>query len=511
MCLLLLLTAGTFFGSTYLSPMEACYFLISAFFVFTQCTFVAKFFVFISALLFALIYYSCSLSSFYLFLSEIILLGICAYNLLKESVRYISFFILALAFLCHLFYIQSIPVEQYQHDLNGILLYMNKISLNGFNWRDFNPWYMYYLFHQPLHFWLLSYLQNFSLDLWNSLALSHELLQYISLFYVTVFSVIFSLILKELKFNTNFYFFALLLFIFNPTLFLFSGYISDDASVLFWGCLVVYFSFKWFLKNKTRYIVFSALCFGFGVLTKLSILMLVPALSFLFLYKLISARFNKSVWLDLNLFIIIAVPLALSWIVRNHVLFDMQFYNVPDTSPNGQNFYNLDFWERIFDFSQIFIPFIQSPVIVDGNIWLALIKTELFGEWDMSLRSPILFYPAFGLYLFNLLLKLFVLCSVLFLLYKMCRKQIPVSPFLIFFIILYLTLWGYGFKYAMDYPYACSSDFRLFALLMLPDTIIPAYTLQKISFFQQQKKANILLAFAIIYSILTCFIYTWGF
>ena len=206
-------------------------------------------------------------------------------------------------------------------------------------------------------------------------------------------------ILKELKLSSSLYLLALLLLGFNPTLFLFSGYISDDTLILFWGCCVIYFALKWFNQEKTSYIVACALCFALGVLTKLSLLILVPALSFMFIYKLYRKQFARSIWLDLNLFIIITVPLALSWIVRNHILFDMQFYNVPDTSPNGQNFYYLTFSERILDFTQLLSPFIQAPTIVDANMWLALIKTEHFGEWNLALTHTFLLYPALVLYL----------------------------------------------------------------------------------------------------------------
>ena len=62
----------------------------------------------------------------------------------------------------------------------------------------------------------------------------------------------------------------------------------------------------------------------------------------------------------------------------------------------------------------------------------------------------------------------------------------------------------------MDYPFACSSDFRLFALLMLPETILLTSALDKIPYFSQQKKANFLLAFAVMYAVLSSFIYTCG-
>lgn len=508
-CLLLFLAAGTFFGSAYISTFEISLLIISIVCSFIPEAALQRFFVFLLSLFCCLIYLFFELSPLYLLMAELVILGYCCY-LHPQKNQTLLFFILATSFCCHLFYIQTISVNQYQHDLNGILVYMNKIFQDGFNWKNFNPWSMYYLFHQPLHFWILACLFNLSISLWNSVSLAQETLQYLSLFFVSGTTIVVAAILKELKLSSKLFFFALLLSAFNPSLFLFSGYISDDTPVLFWGSCVIYFALRWFNLEKTSYIVACAFCFALGALTKLSLLMLVPALTFIFLYKLFRKHFAHSVWLDLNLFIIIAVPLALIWIVRNHILFDMQFYNVPDTSPNGQNFYYLTFSDRILDFSQLFSPFIHAPTVVDANMWLALIKTELFGEWNWSLTRAFLLYPATILYFLNLFIKIAVLLSCCFIIYTSLKRKFSFHPISAFFIILYFTLWGYSFKYAMDYPFACSSDFRLFALLLLPDVFLLTLALNKISYFSQQKKANFLLAFAIMYAVLVCFIYTFG-
>ena len=225
-CLLLSLAAGTFFGSAYLSISEISFFIISIVCTFIPQTTFQRFSAFLLSLFCCSIYLVFELSPLYLLISELVVLGYCCYlQHFKEQA--ILFCIVASSFCCHLVYIQTIPVNLYQHDLNGILLYMNKISQNGFNWKNFNPWSMYYLFHQPLHFLIQAYFYDFSISLWNSVSLAQETLQYLSLLFVTVTTIVVASILKELKIPSALYYFALLLFVFNPTLFLFSGYISD--------------------------------------------------------------------------------------------------------------------------------------------------------------------------------------------------------------------------------------------------------------------------------------------
>ena len=86
----------------------------------------------------------------------------------------------------------------------------------------------------------------------------------------------------------------------------------------------------------------------------------------------------------------------------------MQFFNIPDTSPAGQNFRELSLYNRLFDTSNLFTIFISAPSISDNNILLSLVKTELFGEWDLSITASYIKYPAAVLYALNITLKIFI-------------------------------------------------------------------------------------------------------
>ena len=486
-CLLLYFTAGIFFNSDMLTGEEISFLLIGSIFALCGADFNQRLIILLAGALLFLIYLLC-FPALPLFLTgaELSLLATLVYFRRKEKAVF-PFAIIAAAFLCHLYYIQTTALEVRQHDLNGILFYMQEITDKGLNWRDFNPWNMYYLFHQPLHFFISGHIYRLSLTLWGSPVLAGELLQYVSLFYVTASSILAAMILKELKLPYFLFLTGGTLFAFHPTLFLFSGYISDDAPVVFWGLAVTYFVLRWYKTNFTAYLLYAALCFGAGVLTKLSMLMMVPALSVLFAYKLIKNKEKRAdIYQGLCLFIIIAVPLSLLWVIRNHILYDMPFYNVPDTSPWGQNFKHLSFAERISDFSQLFSPFLSVPASVDANIWLAILKTELFGEWNPFIHRSLAYYPAFFIYLFNLIIKPLVLGGLIVLLPKIKRLPSLIFPFIVFWLIQYVTVWSYGFKYAMDYPYACSTDYRLFAQLLLPEIIFICMILRIIANKRQQ-------------------------
>lgn len=283
-CLLLFLTAGIFFGS-YINDYEVSYFILTVFLSASLQKATQKISFFILALCGFVVYLLFNLGNPFILFMEYVALA--SFILIRtKQTRIFNFGIIVAAFILHLYYIQNTPVNIRQHDLNGILFYMQRITENGINWRGFDPWYMYYFFHQPLHFIFNGYIAEISVFLWDINKISEEGLQYISLLYVTASSIIAFVIFKELKFSTKNICAALILFSFNPTLTLFSGYISDDTPVLFWSLLFIYFLLMWYNEKGTRFLLFAAGSFGFGVLTKLSVLMLVPATTCLFAYKL---------------------------------------------------------------------------------------------------------------------------------------------------------------------------------------------------------------------------------
>jgi len=490
------MTAGIFFNGQYISEYAGGFILIS--FLLTLCS--RSYLEMLTAVAFTLL---CLVLHILLGNNNFILLFgslclVCFVSWQRRNTENILLFTITfISFILHFYYIEVTDIATRQHDLNGIMYYMKLITQNGFNFWDFNPWNMYYLFHQPLHFFINGYIYKLGLLVWHSQALAQEILQFLSLFYVVGILIVTIRILRMFQFSPIVFYAVCILTAFNPTFFLFSGYISDDVPVLFLALFSLYYLLKWYKGEQLNNLLISAICFGLAVLTKLSALVMTPVFVLLFLRKLYQNKFSQNTIKALSLFVIIAVPLSLIWIARNHFLYDMDFYNIPDTSPSGQNFRNLTFFERILDFSLLEKPFIHSPLANDGNMFLALIKTELFGEWNLSLNHKIIVIPATILYFINIIIKVVAIFGGFFILIN-AKKQTFLT---VVFSLFYLLIWGYSFKYAMDYPYVCSSDYRLFSLLNLPELIILAtLCYNKIS-------AKILLISAFIFAFLSCFVY----
>ena len=496
-CLLFFLTAGIFFNNAYINISEVSYIFLTLFFTISMNAFTKRIAFLLGNLLFLISFILFNLNNQFLLIAELIQVLVFFYSKEKSSNKDIIFSIILSSFLLHLFYIQQTEIDFRQHDLSGIITYMSQIINNGINWRDFNPWNMYYTFHQPLNFIILQYLYLFNTHIYQSSTLAYESLQYLSLFYVTSISILSVKIFRLLNIKKNNLYALSLLVSFNPTLTLFSGYISNDVATLFWSISSIYFLLCWYKNNTLNDIIFSAICFGLGTLSKLSILLYVPAFSILLLCKILTSKSKAISIQHICTFLIITIPLSLIWIIRNHILFDMQFYNIPDTSPMGQNFNFLTVYDRILDTSMIFKPFINAPFTADANIFLAIIKTELFGEWNFSKTNNFVIFPAFLLYFINLFIKVYAIATCFYLLFK--RKEI--TPISVFFILTYIITWGYIIKYALDYPYICSTDYRLFTSLMLAELFIIAVSIKN------KVASNILLTTSSVYAMLSALIY----
>ena len=495
-CLLFFISAGMFFSGHYINASCADFIIITLFLLFLQKKFIDCIVVIWVALLSIVFYLTIFESNAFLLIIEI---SFVLWHLFKQkkTLFNLSSSIICLSFLLHLYYIQSTKVDFLQHDLSGIFAYINKLGENGF--KKFNPWYMYYTFHQPLNFILQRPIQSLGVLLFDAHSVANEGLQYLSLFYVTSATIFVARILALFKFNKITYLGLLILYAFNPTLFLFTGYISNDVAVLFWSAFTIYYLLMWYKKDLTRYILLTAIGFGLGTLSKLSMLLYVPAISFVFLFKLLKKDNKEETIKAISLFIIVAVPISLLWIIRNHILFDMQFYNIPDTSPGGQNFHDLSLFERLTDVSMLFTPFINAPYINDANMILAIIKTELFGEWDFRLFNRSIEPLAIVIYFINIMIKTVSFIGFIKLLFNLKTYN---NIYAILFITIWVLSWGYMIKYTMDLPYVCSSDYRLFTSIMLAENFILG------SLFSKNKTAQyILLAVSIAYAMMSSLIY----
>ena len=109
--------------------------------------------------------------------------------------------------------------------------------------------------------------------------------------------------------------------------------------------------------------------------------------------------------------------------------------------------------DKLFDFSNIFHIF---PDIWKGglehNIWLALIKTSVFGEWVWSG-----YFWAVIVYVLAIVLAVFVVYSFVGVFKYKLGKDFGLNLAIIVYCFVVIALWVSLWK---KYPYFCSTEFR---------------------------------------------------
>lgn len=84
---------------------------------------------------------------------------------------------------------------------------------------------------------------------------------------------------------------------FNPSFIIFAGSINNDILSITFMLGAILWTLRWYKTRTMRNIIPIALCIGFGMMTKLSVALVAPAVGLLFLLCFI-VNFKKE-WLSL--------------------------------------------------------------------------------------------------------------------------------------------------------------------------------------------------------------------
>ncbi len=179
---------------------------------------------------------------------------------------------------------------------------------------------------------------------------------------------------------------------FFPNLILMSGRVNNDALSVMFISLCVLYTFRWH-KNKTfRNIIILALCFGLGMMSKLScatMAFFTGAVMLIDLYKAVKKKECAAIIKQLLLFGIICVPLGMWYPIRNLIMFGQGFGYVPAevfVTPDDKTgdimirkFLSFDFWNSVIrQYSA------RHNSKVEISILQAILRTSMFGEFSFK-------------------------------------------------------------------------------------------------------------------------------
>jgi len=282
-------------------------------------------------------------------------------------------------------------------------------------------------------------------------------------------------ICRELKLNGKSTRIALAVCAFLPNHYLLAGRANPDGLAVFFCFCIVWFALRWYRDPSIKNTVGLALCFGLGMMTKMTVAVLafpVGAMMMLLFWKQCIRQGNWRLVARLSLFLVIAVPLGLWHPIRNAILYHQSMINVNEMTPaDPQYIGNLSLISRylLFDPAKLF-----SPLYIDWatgtNVILYTVKSAVFGEFSYDI-TPLV--PQV-LLVSNILLIALSAYATLRVAIQAFRTHDVNWGFLVctgaIVLLSYLL-------FTARYPFCCSMDYRY----MVPTSLIGALVLAKYS------------------------------
>lgn len=324
-------------------------------------------------------------------------------------------------------------------------------------------------YHPPLHhiigalFYSLTRLMGF-----NFLRFS-ESFQFVTGLYSCLTLIVWYKIFKKMGLRNKSLLVPLAILAFHPTGWIMGGCLNNDMLMWLLVSVCLLYLIKWQKRHTWKNVLIMAVSLGLAMMTKVSAVLIAPAIAFVFIHELYIALDSGStkkgntlrgILLQCTGFGCISIPLGMWHPIRNLVLFGQGFGYVPSLSAqHSQYIGEVPFLNRLFVFTQNLFdsPFVQW----DGKDFSFLgkvLKTALFGEtnWLTNFDEYSLL-PGF-LTIFNYALVIISLAAIVYVLKIMHGRK--GSILYIAAALYYLVLSASHIYFSFQYPFQCTNDIR---------------------------------------------------
>ncbi|MBQ8596574.1 MAG: glycosyltransferase family 39 protein [Lachnospiraceae bacterium] len=338
---------------------------------------------------------------------------------------------------------------------------------------DMNPYEVFGYYHPPFHHIISCLWLQLNLLLGTTEELAFENLQIIPLLYSCLTMTVTWKILKTLDIDGNGLFIALAFAIFHPATIIMAGSVNNDMLTTLFMAVTILYTLKFIRDKQLKYLVILALSIGFGMITKLNSAVLAVPVGLIFLLHFISVIRAKDRSLLLKwiknycIFAVIVIPIGLSWIIRNALLFRIK-PGVPVPGEESLMYtgtYSL--WDRLgipsFSDWRFHFPFHPFKSEACHNTWVIMFHTSLFTEEYPTELPDIL------LILCQIVFFLAVVFGVItaVLLMVVLLKKLTNCMDRIFLLSGYAVMLFSFAAFVIIYPYTCSSDFRYITICLV--------------------------------------------
>ncbi len=330
---------------------------------------------------------------------------------------------------------------------------------------QFDPRTVDQFYHPPLHhiisaLWL-ALMNLLGVDMVTD---APETLQALTMGYSSLFCVFAYKAFKRLHLKDKGLVLATAFVTFHPTLIILSGSINNDMLSGLFAMLAIYLTIKWSQDKKWSSIILLAFSIGLGMMTKLTVGLLAPAVAAVFLVMLIRNR--KSFWKFILQFIsfgIICIPLGLAWVIRNYLKFDVPFNYVPLLPTTSGQYIDMPIFRRLTDLGlyQLSSPFIQwkpdGDPYNEHNPVIAMFKTAMFDEGTYFRHSITLQSFCAMLLLCNIVISIIAVIGLVMIWIKYPRIKLHHK---LFITLISLVIFGNYIIFCMNFPHVCTQNMR---------------------------------------------------
>ena len=398
----------------------------------------------------------------------------------KWCEKRIIFAILLLSSFVHLFYMMSSKFNIAQWDNysffstgNGHMGYIEYLYNHHLIPAQFDPREKWQYYHPPLHHLIEAFLLKLQTLCGVDLVTAINNLQYPTLLYSMITTTCSYFIFKEMKLKKLPVICATSVIAFSPAFVYVGGFINNDMLSVMFIFLCILCTLRWHKNPAVRNILKIALCFGLGMLSKMSVSLIAPPIAVILIYALLKSlkskeyrTFGKYIG-QMLAFLAVAAPLSLYWSLRNLIRFGVPLGYVPESNIPAQHIPQ-DIITRLFDFRpyQFMNPYFNLIEYDDNfneyNPLIALLKTSASEEG--MIRFAIGETAGYAL-LFSTLIT--AACALVLMIYVMCKKNTLAPVWKVFWGVTYVTyLFSYEW-FCIGYPYTCTEHIRYAMPLIL--------------------------------------------
>ncbi len=351
----------------------------------------------------------------------------------------------------------------------GYIEYLYKFG----KFPDFDPYEVFGYFHPPVHHIIEALWLTFQRVIGVSELSSFENLQIPTLVYSGLCMLVMLHILNECDVPKNMLAYGMALFCFYPRMMVLAGSVNNDILALLLLMTTIWRVLSW-IRNKTYgNAALMALSLGLSMITKLNTAISVFSIGLVMVVYLVKVikdgnlvEIRKTI-LQYVLFAVISIPIGLSYILRNLILFGKK-PGLP-TQGEGSPMYFGDYpvWSIIGipSLTDLHIEFPFHPISGDAchNAWVIIFQTGLFAEGYPADIGSVLLIIAKIAYVASIVVA--IVTSVIFLvgyglrIFKELGSLFMWSTYV--FMLLSFML------YMLKYPYTCSGDFRYMATTLV--------------------------------------------